>query len=123
MKQALMDKAISKVTKNKVNTVRVTREEMADMIDRYFIQKVETREECGEIWKVVKRGVLFDKIYISKDGNYELRSKSSQGGGSLKKFIWVYDKAENTFYEYNYWFGFYGKFKRMMRNKLIRAGM
>lgn len=122
MKQTLIDKAMSKVTKNRVNTVRVTREEMADMVDKYFIQKAETKEDYQEIWKVIKRGILFDKLITSKDGNYELRSKSSQGGSSLRKFVWIYDKQGSTFYEYNYWFGFYGGFKRMMRNKL-RAGM
>ena len=30
----------------------------------------------------------------------------------------IYDKTADTFYQYDYWYGFYGKFKKMVRSKL-----
>ena len=121
MKQTVTDKLISKFSKNKINTIRVTRDEMADMIDQYFIQKAVTEEEYQAIWKVVKRGLFFDKYLLSKDEKYELHSQSSQAGRSLRRFVWIHAKEENVFYEYNYWVGFYGKFKKIMRRKLDQA--
>ena len=121
MRQSMMDKVMSKVSRGKINTIRVSREEMVDMIDRFFIQKAVVSEDYQKIWKVVKRGIILDKILDSKDGNYQLRTKSRQGGPSFRRYVWIYDQAENTYYEYNYYIGFYGKFKRMIRDKLTQA--
>lgn len=118
MKQTIGDKLVSKVSKGKLNTTHVSREEMVDLVERYFIQNAETEEDYKEIWKVIKRGILFDKRIDSKDGNYQMRSSSSQGGRSLKRYIWIYDKAADMYYEYNYFWGFYGKFKKMVRSKM-----
>ena len=95
MKQTIEDKLVSKVSKGKLNTIHVSREEMADLVDQHFIQNAETEEEYKQIWKVIKRGILFDKMIYTKDGNYQMR-----------------------FYQYDYWYGFYGKFKKMVRSKL-----
>ncbi len=121
MRQTLTDKAISKISKGMINTVRMKREEMVDMIDRHFIQKAVTPEDYQAIWKVVKRGILLDKLLDSKDGDYQLRSESSQWGRNLHRYIWIYDRKENIYYEYNYYIGFYGKFKRTLRNRLKQA--
>lgn len=43
---------------------------MADLVDQHFIQNAETEEEYKQIWKVIKRGILFDKMIYTKDGNY-----------------------------------------------------
>lgn len=112
MKQTIEDKLVSKVSKGKLNTIHVSREEMADLVDQHFIQNAETEEEYKQIWKVIKRGILFDKMIYTKDGNYQMRSCSSQGGHSLRRNIWIYDKTADTFYQYDYWYGFYGKFKK-----------
>ena len=114
MKQTIEDKLVSKVSKGKLNTIHVSREEMADLVDQHFIQNAETEEE----YKLIKRGILFDKMIYTKDGNYQMRSCSSQGGHSLRRNIWIYDKTADTFYQYDYWYGFYGKFKKMVRSKL-----
>lgn len=121
MKQTLGDKIMSKVTNNRINTIRTTADEMADMVDEYFIQKAVTEQDFKDIWTVIKRGLFFDKVLKSKDENYELRSESSQGGRNLKRYVWILDKSQNTFYEYNYYVGFYGKFKKMMRERLESA--
>ena len=42
MKQTIEDKLVSKVSKGKLNTIHVSREEMADLVDQHFIQKMET---------------------------------------------------------------------------------
>lgn len=112
MKQTIEDKLVSKVSKGKLNTIHVSREEMADLVDQHFIQNAETEEEYKQIWKVIKRGILFDKMIYTKDGNYQMRSCSSQGGHSLRRNIWIYDKTADTFYQYDYWYGFYGKSKK-----------
>lgn len=39
MKQTIEDKLVSKVSKGKLNTIHVSREEMADLVDQHFIQK------------------------------------------------------------------------------------
>ena len=109
MKQTIEDKLVSKVSTGKLNTIHVSREEMADLVDQHFIQNAETEEEYKQIWKVIKRGILFDKMIYTKDGNYQMRSCSSQGGHSLRRNIWIYDKTADTFYQYDYWYGFYGK--------------
>ena len=93
MKQTIEDKLVSKVSKGKLNTIHVSREEMADLVDQHFIQNAETEEEYKQIWKVIKRGILFDKMIYTKDGNYQMRSCSSQGGHSLRRNIWIYDKT------------------------------
>lgn len=118
MKQTMEDRLVSKISKGKLNTIHVSREEMADLVDQHFIQNAETEEEYKQIWKVIKRGILFDKMIYTKDGNYQMRSCSSQGGHSLRRNIWIYDKTADTFYQYDYWYGFYGKFKKMVRGKL-----
>ena len=69
MKQTVTDKLISKFSKNKINTIRVTRDEMADMIDQYFIQKAVTEEEYQAIWKVVKRGLFLINTFFQKMKN------------------------------------------------------
>ena len=51
---------VSKVSKGKLNTIHVSREEMADLVDQHFIQNAETEEEYKQIWKVIKRGILFE---------------------------------------------------------------
>ena len=38
MKQTIEDKLVSKVSKGKLNTIHVSREEMADLVDQHFIQ-------------------------------------------------------------------------------------
>ena len=68
MKQTIEDKLVSKVSKGKLNTIHVSREEMADLVDQHFIQNAETEEEYKQIWKVIKRGILFDKMIYTKDG-------------------------------------------------------
>ena len=88
------------------------------MVDEYFIQKAVTNDDYQSIWKVIKRGLLLDKILDSKDGNYKIRSKSRIGGRSFRRYVWIFDKTENVFYEYNYWSGFYGKFKKELREKI-----
>ena len=45
MKQTIEDKLVSKVSKGKLNTIHVSREEMADLVDQHFIQNAETEEE------------------------------------------------------------------------------
>ncbi len=117
MKETITDKAIKKVSKGKISTIQVTKEEMAEMVDKHYIQAATTEKDYQEIWKVIKRGCMFDKILNSKDGNFQMRSKSWSGGG-FRKYIWIHDIEENTFYEYRYWSGFYGPFKRMVRNKI-----
>ena len=62
MKQTMEDKLVSKVSKGKLNTIHVSREEMVELVDQHFIQKAETEEEYKQIWKVIKRGILFDKM-------------------------------------------------------------
>ena len=42
MKQTIEDKLVSKVSKGKLNTIHVSREEMADLVDQHFIQKKST---------------------------------------------------------------------------------
>lgn len=118
MKQTMEDRLVSKISKGKLNTIHVSREEMVELVDQHFIQKAETEEEYKQIWKVIKRGILFDKMIYTKDGNYQMRSCSSQGGHSLRRNIWIYDKAADTFYQYDYWTGFYGKFKKMVRSRM-----
>ena len=45
MKQTIEDKLVSKVSKGKLNTIHVSREEMVDLVDQHFIQNAETEEE------------------------------------------------------------------------------
>jgi hypothetical protein len=122
MKASISDKIISKISGGRINTVRVTRDEMIDFVDKWFIQQATTQEDYMAIWKVVKRGILLEKMIESKDGNYQMRSDSSQGGKSFRRYIWIYDKNENIYYEYNYYYGFYGKFKKAIKNQLLQAG-
>ena len=51
MKQTIEDKLVSKVSKGKLNTIHVSREEMADLVDQHFIQNAETEEEYKR-WKL-----------------------------------------------------------------------
>ena len=44
MKQTIEDKLVSKVSKGKLNTIHVSREEMVDLVDQHFIQNAETEE-------------------------------------------------------------------------------
>lgn len=119
MKRTLEDKIMSKVSKGKINTIHVSREEMVEMVEKYFIQEAKTEEDYQAIWKVIKRSILGHRTLDSKDGNYQLKSCSSQGGRSLRKYVWIYDRAADTYYEYEYFYGFYGKFKKMVCSKLL----
>ena len=118
MKQTIEDKLVSKVSKGKLNTIHVSREEMADLVDQHFIQKCGDRRRVQTDLESHKKRNPFDKMIYTKDGNYQMRSCSSQGGHSLRRNIWIYDKTADTFYQYDYWYGFYGKFKKMVRSKL-----
>lgn len=120
MKRTMGDKITSKISRGKIETVHTTREEMADLIDGIFIQQAVTKEDFEGIWKVVKRGFFFDKIINSKDERYELRSQSIDSRG-LRKYVWIYDKKEEMYYDYDYWCGTYGKFKKMVKEKLEQA--
>ena len=55
MKQTMEDRLVSKISKGKLNTIHVSREEMVELVDQHFIQKAETEEEYKQIWKVIKR--------------------------------------------------------------------
>lgn len=61
MKQTMEDRLVSKISKGKLNTIHVSREEMVELVDQHFIQKAETEEEYKQIWKVIKRGILLIK--------------------------------------------------------------
>ena len=58
MKQTIEDKLVSKVSKGKLNTIHVSREEMVELVDQHFIQKAETEEEYKQIWKVIKLSLI-----------------------------------------------------------------
>ena len=45
MKQTMEDRLVSKISKGKLNTIHVSREEMVELVDQHFIQKAETEEE------------------------------------------------------------------------------
>jgi hypothetical protein len=122
MKATVGDKIVSKISGGRINTVHMKRDEMVDLVDKCFIQQATTQEEYRAIWKTIKRGIIIDKYLVSKDEKYELHTKSSQFGGSLHKYVWIHDKSENVFYEYDYWYGFYGKFKKAVKNRLLQAG-
>ena len=66
MKQTMEDRLVSKISKGKLNTIHVSREEIVELVDQHFIQKAETEEEYKQIWKVIKRGILFDKMIYTK---------------------------------------------------------
>lgn len=55
MKQTMEDRLVSKISKGKLNTIHVSREEMVELVDQHFIQKAETEEEYKQIWKVIKK--------------------------------------------------------------------
>lgn len=118
MKQTIADKIISKVSKGKVNTIHITREEMAELVDKYYIQNANTEAEYKAIWKVAKRGILLGKFLDSKDGNYQMYTYPSWGR-LLHKYVWIYDKSENNYYEYEYYS--YRKFKKTIKCKIAGA--
>ena len=58
MKQTIEDKLVSKVSKGKLKTIHVSREEMADLVDQHFIQNAETVEEFA--LEMQQRGILIE---------------------------------------------------------------
>ena len=45
MKQTIEDKLVSKVSKGKLNTIHVSREEMADLVDQHFYTKMRRQKK------------------------------------------------------------------------------
>ena len=66
MKQTIEDKLVSKVSKGKLNTIHVSREEMVDLVDQHFIQNGDREERVQTDLKVIKEESLLIKWFIQK---------------------------------------------------------
>lgn len=103
-----------------METIYVSREEMVDTINRYYIVTANSDEDYIAIWKTIKGNWITTKKLVSKDGKYEICVSRHNRVGIINakdyNWIWVHDREADNYYEYRAIF--YGKFKREIKAKI-----
>lgn len=113
-------KILNKLTGRQMETIYVSRDDMVEMINKYYIIPAISEEEYNEIWKTIKGGWLKHKKLTSKDEKYEMCVSRHNNVGLLNakdhNWMWIHDKEADKFYEYRTIC--YGKFKRAIKAKI-----
>lgn len=118
----------SKIAGEKIETIRISMEDMVELLKEHFIAPASTDSEYKEIQKAVNgSGWGGVKIMSSKDGNYELRvSIVMQLGGRMdilhpgdSNWCRVYDNTSGKIYQYSSFT--WGKFKKAVENAINAA--
>lgn len=120
MAENIATKLFDRMTgRNSREKVRVSLNEMVDMLDRLFIQPA-SREEYITIWKTIKGSWWTGKKLESKDGNYEISVWTHRHTGAFnlkdRNFMWIWDKNADRNYEYRAYS--WRKLKKAVRRKL-----
>lgn len=112
---SITDGILSKLTGEKIETIRTSREEMAELVNKYYIIPAATPDELSAVEDTIKGGFLTKEL-DSKDGRYKLRVVRNL---SNHNWVWIIDMETNRHYEYKC--TFYGKFKNMVIEKIVTA--
>lgn len=112
---SIVDGILSKLTGEKIETIRTSRDEMVELVNKYYIIPASTSDELIAVEETVKGGFLTKEL-DSKDGRYKLRVVRNS---SNHNWVWIIDGETNRHYEYKC--TFYRKFKNMVSEKIAAA--
>lgn len=112
---SITDGILNALTGKKIETIRTSREEMAEMVNKYYIIPASTQDELTVVEETIKGGFQTKEL-DSKDGRYKLRVVRNT---SNHNWVWIIDMEKNRHYEYKC--TFYGKFKNMVIEKIVAA--
>ena len=120
MKKTNKHVILNKITGRNMETIYVSREEMVDMINNYYIVPANSDEDYNAIWKTIKGNWLKTKKLVSKDEKYEICVSRHNNVGIFNakdyNWMWMHDKEADKYYEYRALF--YGGFKREIKVKI-----
>lgn len=112
---SITDGILSILTGEKIETFRTPREEMAELVNRFYIKPASTPEEYGAVRDTIKGG-LMPRELESKDGRYNLRVVRNT---AKHNWVWIIDTETNRRFEYKC--TFYRKFKNLVNDKIAEA--
>lgn len=121
MGDGLLDTISSKLAGKKIETIRVSMEEMLELLKKHYISKATTDAEYKEIQKTVNGAAMGVKSLTSKDGNYkivvqivmQLRGTIDVLHPGDSNWIRLWDNTTGKVYQYSSltW----GKFKKAVK--------
>ena len=120
----ISDKIISKITGKKVETIRISMEDMLELLKKHFIVPASTDKDYQEIQKTINGGLMGSKSLKSKDGTYVLSvSVAMQLCGHIdilhpsdSNLIYFIDTSTGKVYQYSSFT--WGKFKKAVKNAI-----
>lgn len=122
-----IDAVASKLAGEKIETVRVSMEDMLEILNKHYIIPASTDKEYKEIQKTVNGAALGVSHMKSKDNNYEMRvSVVMQLGGKMdllhpgdSNWIRVQEIPTGKIYQYSSFT--WGKFKKAVKEEISKA--
>lgn len=103
-----------------METIYVSRGEMVDMINHYYIVPANSDEDYDTIWKTIKGSWIKTMKLVSKDEKYEICVSRHNRVGIFNakdyNWMWVHNREADKYYEYRAIF--YGRFKREIKTKI-----
>lgn len=120
----ISDKIVSKITGKNVETIRISMEDMLELLKKHFIIPASTEKDYQDIQKTVNGGLMGTKSLTSKDGAYALSvSVAMQLGGRMNllhpsdsNWICFIDISTGKVYQYSAFT--WGKFKKAVKNAI-----
>lgn len=118
------DKLLSKISKQNIKTIRISMEDMVELLKEHFIIPASTDKEYQKIQKTVNGGLIGIKTLTSKDENYYISvSVAFQLCGRLNLLHlsdsnWIILKNVNTGECFQYSALFWGKFKKAVKQAI-----
>ena len=122
-----IDALSSKLAGGKIETVRVSMEDMLEILNKHYIIPASTDKEYKEIQKTVNGAAIGVSHMRSKDNNYEMRVKiAMQLGGNMdvlhpgdSNWIRVEEIPTGKIYQYSSFT--WGKFKKAVKEEISKA--
>lgn len=123
-----MDAINSKLTGKQSETIRISLEDMIDLIKEHFISEASTPEEYKKIIKTAGGSHLGGTASLTtKDGHYEMRVNIAMQLGSTASLLHAKDSNWVKIFDYetgkNYHYGSltWGKFKKAVKDAVEEA--
>ncbi len=122
-----IDAAASKLAGGKIETIRVSMEDMLEILNKHYIIPASTDKEYKEIQKTVNGAAIGVSHMRSKDNNYEMRvSIAMQIGGNMNilhpgdsNWIRVEEIPTGKIFQYSAFT--WGKFKKAVKGEIDKA--
>lgn len=120
----ISDKIVGKIVGKKVETIRISMEDILELLKKHFIIPASTDKDYQEIQKTVNGGLIGVKSLVSKDGAYTLSvSVAMQLCGRINLLHpsdsnWICFTELSTGKVYQYSAFTWGKFKKAVKNAI-----